>query len=264
MITSKTQFYPSTVAPNPIEVDYWIDTKADPNGTVIKTWTGNEWQQITDTTTDDSEIKTILEALNSMPNRIITASPAYTPTATIVNAAAKYVQKSDLNYSNEMQGGNNVIPAATTTTAGVMTAADKTKLDNMEQSINTAVANLIGSAPETLDTLNELAAALGDDPNFATTMTNALATKVDKVDGKSLSTNDYTTEEKTKLAGIAANANNYTLPAATEEQLGGIKKVSMWQQFADSDDLATVITKLKSLCNKLQSAGILGSADPIV
>lgn len=264
MITSKTQFYPSTVAPNPMEVDYWIDTKTDPNGTVIKTWNGKEWQQITDTTTDDSEIKTILEALNSMPNIIITSSPLYTPTNTIVNCNAQYVQKSGLNYGEKLQGNSVVFPAATTTTAGVMTAADKTKLDNMEQSINTAIANLIGSAPKTLDTLNELAAALGDDPNFATTMTESLATKVDKVEGKSLSTNDYTTEEKTKLAGIAANANNYTLPAATEEQLGGIKKVSMWQQFADSDDLATVITKLKSLCSNLQDAGILGSADPIV
>ncbi len=41
-----------------------------------------------------------------------------------------------------------------------------------------AVANLIATAPASLDTLNELAAALGDDPNFATTMTNALAAKV--------------------------------------------------------------------------------------
>lgn len=47
--------------------------------------------------------------------------------------------------------------------------------------------------------------------------------KVDKVSGKGLSTNDYTTAEKNKLAGIAANANNYTLPTATDSTLGGIK-----------------------------------------
>jgi hypothetical protein len=40
------------------------------------------------------------------------------------------------------------------------------------------VAALVDSAPATLDTLNELAAALGDDPNFATTVTNSLATKL--------------------------------------------------------------------------------------
>ena len=42
--------------------------------------------------------------------------------------------------------------------------------------------------------------------------TSALALKVDKVEGKQLSTNDYTTSEKNKLQGIAANANNYTHP----------------------------------------------------
>jgi len=44
--------------------------------------------------------------------------------------------------------------------------------------VNTAVSNLVSSAPGTLDTLNELAAALGDDPNFATTVTNSIATKL--------------------------------------------------------------------------------------
>lgn len=47
----------------------------------------------------------------------------------------------------------------------------------MNTAIAAAIANLIDSAPGTLDTLNELAAALGDDPNFATTITNALAEK---------------------------------------------------------------------------------------
>lgn len=42
--------------------------------------------------------------------------------------------------------------------------------------------------------------------------TSALALKVDKVGGKQLSTNDYTTSEKNKLRGIATNANNYTHP----------------------------------------------------
>ena len=47
--------------------------------------------------------------------------------------------------------------------------------------------------------------------------------KVDKVSGKGLSTNDYTTAEKNKLAGIAEGANNYTLPTATSSILGGVK-----------------------------------------
>ena len=46
-----------------------------------------------------------------------------------------------------------------------------------------------------------------------------IAKKVDKVDGKGLSTNDYTDDEKTKLAGIS----NYTLPVASADTLGGVK-----------------------------------------
>lgn len=45
--------------------------------------------------------------------------------------------------------------------------------------VDTAISNLIAAAPGTLDTLNELAAALGDDANFASTVTTALGTKLD-------------------------------------------------------------------------------------
>jgi phage-related tail fiber protein len=49
-----------------------------------------------------------------------------------------------------------------------------------ENYVNNAVANLVDSAPGTLDTLNELAAALGDDPNFATTVATQIGNKADK------------------------------------------------------------------------------------
>lgn len=52
-----------------------------------------------------------------------------------------------------------------------------------------------------------------------------LGGKVDKVSGKGLSTNDYTTADKKKLDGIASGANNYTLPAAGST-LGGVKTTS--------------------------------------
>lgn len=51
----------------------------------------------------------------------------------------------------------------------------------------------------------------------------ANVSKVDKVEGKGLSTNDYTTPEKNKLAAIEAEANKYVLPAATASALGGVK-----------------------------------------
>ena len=46
---------------------------------------------------------------------------------------------------------------------------------------------------------------------------------VQKENGKSLSTNDFTTAYKNKLDGIASGANNYSLPTATSTRLGGIK-----------------------------------------
>lgn len=49
-----------------------------------------------------------------------------------------------------------------------------------------------------------------------------LSKKVDSVDGKQLSTEDYTAEEKEKLAGIEDSANNYTLPIASSSTLGGV------------------------------------------
>lgn len=58
---------------------------------------------------------------------------------------------------------------------------------------------------------------------FMTKVTTLLGNKVDKVSGKGLSTNDYTTTEKNKLSGIATGANNYTLPAASGTTLGGVK-----------------------------------------
>lgn len=67
-----------------------------------------------------------------------------------------------------------------------------------ETYVNGKIAELVASAPDALDTLNELAAALGNDANFATTMTNSLAGKVDKVEGSRL----MTEAEGTKLAGL--------------------------------------------------------------
>lgn len=72
---------------------------------------------------------------------------------------------------------------AFTGTPTVPTAApgtNNTQIANtafIKAAIDAAIAGLIDSSPGALDTLNELAAALGDDPNFATTITNALALK---------------------------------------------------------------------------------------
>ena len=67
---------------------------------------------------------------------------------------------------------------ATTQSAG----DDSTKIATTAYT-DTAISNLIDSSPSTLNTLNELAAALGDDANFSTTVTNSIATKLPKAGG---------------------------------------------------------------------------------
>jgi len=68
-------------------------------------------------------------------------------------------------------------PLTGTPTAPTATAGTNTTQIATTEFVSTAVANLVDSAPGTLDTLNELAAALGDDANFSTTVTNSLALK---------------------------------------------------------------------------------------
>jgi len=63
-------------------------------------------------------------------------------------------------------------------TATTQSAGDNSTKVATTAYADTAIANLIDSSPSTLNTLNELASALGDDPNFATTVTNSIATKM--------------------------------------------------------------------------------------
>ncbi len=64
-----------------------------------------------------------------------------------------------------------------TITATTQSASDNSTKVATTAYVTTAIANLADSAPDTLNTLNELAAALGDDANFSTTITNSIATK---------------------------------------------------------------------------------------
>lgn len=82
------------------------------------------------------------------------------------------------------------------------------------------IEDLIGAAPDTLDTFREIADALGNDPNFATTIMTALGGKVDKIAGKQLSSNDYTDEERAELADVSnkkhTHGNKSVLDKLTE------------------------------------------------
>lgn len=75
---------------------------------------------------------------------------------------------------------------------------------------DTKISALINGAPETLDTLKEVADAIESNKSVEEALNKAISNKVDKVNGKVLSSNDYTTTEKNKLAGIANNATAVT------------------------------------------------------
>lgn len=77
------------------------------------------------------------------------------------------------------------VPAAPTAAGGTNTTQIATTAF-----VQAAIAALIAAAPGALDTLNELAAALGDDPDFAATVTSSLASKLDAnstIDGGTIS-----------------------------------------------------------------------------
>jgi hypothetical protein len=90
------------------------------------------------------------------------------------------------NASTQTIGLNQNSLFASPAFTGIPTAPTATTGTNTTQLATTAfvrseIAGIIDSAPSTLDTLNELAAALGDDPNFATTIVSSISEKADSV-----------------------------------------------------------------------------------
>ena len=116
---------------------------------------------------------------------------------------------------------NNVFAQSGTDLETLLTTIPSTETVN--GLISDAIDALIDGAPATYDTLKEISDWIATHQDEYAALIAAIAGKVDKVEGKQLSTEDYTTAEKTKLAGIEAGANNYTLPTATASALGGVK-----------------------------------------
>lgn len=179
-------FVASKYAPNPKEVSYWIDLSSDTTGNVIKSFDGKQWIPTNyKENTDQSERIDELDA--------------------------------SLASDNELDS-SKADKATTLAGYGITDAYTKTQADSKATEIAKAeCAKLVASAPETLDTLDEIAAALGDDPNFATTITNLIGTKADtatvnaSLDTKADKATTYTkTEVDTKLNAKANSADVYT------------------------------------------------------
>lgn len=141
---------------------------------------------------DDANFATTVT--NALASKAPLASPALTgnPTAPNQSAGTNNTRIANTAYVNAVETLLNAAialkaPLASPALTGTPTAPTASPGTNTTQisttafvqaTITAAIAALVDSSPSALDTLNELAAALGDDANFATTVTNALSGKV--------------------------------------------------------------------------------------
>lgn len=89
---------------------------------------------------------------------------------------------SDLNLVNADTVKAKSLAVTGTSAAPTAPTGDSSKTIANTEFVQNAVSGLVGAAPETLDTLNELATALGNDPNFATTVSNQIGKKANQTD----------------------------------------------------------------------------------
>lgn len=142
-----------------------------------------------------------------------------------------------------------------------------------ETYVNRKVSDLVNSSPATLDTLKELADALGNDPNFATTVSNQIGNKVDKVSGKGLSTNDltstlkanydaaYTHSQSVHFSGNYNDLTNkpiipeaYTHPSThPASMITGLATVATSGSYNDLTNKPTIPTVSNDLTNALKA-----------
>ena len=214
-------------------LDEKLDTKVDKvNGKGLST---NDY-----TTTEKEKLAAIENGANKTVVDTALNSTSTNPVQNkVINTKINSIQ-SDINSkvpSTRTVNGKALSANITLSAADVGALPNTTVIPSIdglatETYVNNKVAGIVDSAPATLDTLNELAAALGDDPNFATTVATQIGNKVDKVDGKGLSTNDYTTAEKDKLAAIEDGANKTIVDTAlSSNSTNPVENKAIYAQF---------------------------------
>ena len=227
MVINNLKYSAQLIAPNPKEIDYWIDLKEDPNGGIIKYYNGVTWDYLNQMDEQNEQLNEILERLQELEQ---SGSSSYTFTngsdgsftvndgdsdqkVTIgkpatAGTADKALSVEWANVANKTVASN--------TADGLMSSTDKTNLTNLvsntngyqtAQQVQQSISNVIGSAPNALDTLYELAEALDNDPNFATTITNQIGQKADKTTATTSANGLMSSTDKSKLDTIAEGAN---------------------------------------------------------
>lgn len=196
-------------------------------------WTEDGWDALSgsfDTTAIEGSIQ---EVADDLAQEILDRTQADTTINNNVSSLSNRVKvnedKLTIINGNESTTGSiaNAIKQAKSYTDTTVTA-EQTRAENAEQKLTSDLASEVTRAKgaesaNTIAIANEVERATGVEETLNSNITQLQTQKVDKVEGKGLSTNDYTTPEKNKLAAIEAEANKYVLPAATASALGGVK-----------------------------------------
>lgn len=165
------------------------------------------------------ETKSIQPSFNIVPTDSILI--AYFAITTSTNKTLTLYKGGTVNYSHIVTPivyRHNSLKGLNEGEFQHLTAAQLAKI-NAISGTNTGDQDLSGKA----DVATTLLGYGITDAYTKTEINTSLDLKVDKSSGKGLSTEDYTSIEKSKLNGIAENANNYSLPVATDTTLGGVK-----------------------------------------
>jgi hypothetical protein len=166
------------------------------------------------------------------------------------------------SFNNVAISGTLDMNAATSATVTGLAAPVNSTDAATKLYVDTSVANLIDSAPGTLDTLNELAAALGDDPSFATSVAASIATKLPLAGGTLSGVLNMGSQKITALATptVSSDAVNLSYVTAIYGSMESAAASAVSAGTSESASAASASASSTSAGTSSTQAGIATSA----